>query len=164
LATVSRPRRTLLRFSVRTLFVLVLLFGAGLGWLVRGARVQREAVAAIRHAGGGVAYDWSWSDGEPIAAGKPWAPAWLVDLVGVDYFGHVTFVALNAEPHDTAVVQVARLTEIQYLYLVSSLCDADLTKLKVLRKLRLLELRGTRVTDAGIKALKQALPSLEITR
>ena len=92
---VSRPWRRFLRFSVRGLIVLVLVIGGWLGWLVRSARIQREAVAAIKNAGGTVKYDWEWSNGSMIPAGKPWAPRWLVDLIGVDYFGHVTAVWLT---------------------------------------------------------------------
>ena len=36
---------------------LVLLLGGGLGWVVHCARVQRDAVSAIRRAGGNVFYD-----------------------------------------------------------------------------------------------------------
>ena len=46
---VRRPWRRSLRFSVRGLIVLVLVIGAGLGSLVRSARIQREAVAAIKN-------------------------------------------------------------------------------------------------------------------
>ena len=91
---VSRPWRRFLRFSVRGLIVLVLVIGGGLGWIVRSARIQREAVAAIVNAGGGVLYDWEWSNGKSIPGGKPRAPRWIVDLIGVDYFGHVTEVWL----------------------------------------------------------------------
>jgi hypothetical protein len=44
--------RRRLRISVRGLIVLVLIIGAELGWIVQGARIQREAVAAIRRDGG----------------------------------------------------------------------------------------------------------------
>jgi hypothetical protein len=37
-----------------------------------------------------------------------------------------------------------------------------LVRLKGLKKLKFLDLEGTRVTDAGVKALKDALPGLEI--
>ncbi len=46
--TVARPWRRFVRLSVRGLIVLVLVIGAGLGWMVRQAHIQREAVAAIR--------------------------------------------------------------------------------------------------------------------
>jgi hypothetical protein len=69
------PRwRRYLRLSVRGLIVLVLAIGAGLGWIVHEAHVQRDAVAAIRKAGGSVTYDWAWKDGQPISGGRPWAP------------------------------------------------------------------------------------------
>ena len=48
---VSRPRRPYLRFSVCALIVLVLAIGAGLGWIVNSARIQRDAVKAIETGG-----------------------------------------------------------------------------------------------------------------
>jgi hypothetical protein len=50
---------------VRALFVLVLVFGIWLGWLVRSARIQRDAVVAIRQAGGLVTYNWGWKLASP---------------------------------------------------------------------------------------------------
>jgi hypothetical protein len=81
---VSHPWRRYLRFSVRGLIFLVLVIGIGLGWLVRSARIQREAVVAIEKAGGHVTYDWAFINGTSVAGGKPWAPQWLVDTLGVD--------------------------------------------------------------------------------
>ncbi len=46
------PWRRFLRFSVRGLIVVVLGIGAGLGWIVREAHIQRDVVAAIKNAGG----------------------------------------------------------------------------------------------------------------
>jgi hypothetical protein len=56
--TVSRPWRRFLRVSVRGLIVLVLVVGTWPGWIVRSARIQPEAVLAIRSADGEVSYDW----------------------------------------------------------------------------------------------------------
>jgi hypothetical protein len=58
LKPISRPWWTYLRLSIRRLIVLVLLIGLGLGWMVRSAHTQRDAVTAIRKAGGLVKYDW----------------------------------------------------------------------------------------------------------
>jgi hypothetical protein len=44
--------RRRLRLSVRGLMVVVLVTGGGLGWVIHRAQVQRDAVAAIKHAGG----------------------------------------------------------------------------------------------------------------
>ena len=86
--SVRRPGHRLLRFSVRGLVILVLLVGVWFGWLVHSARTQRATLAAITNAGGSVAYNWQCTRGTSIPGGKPWAPWWLVNLIGVDFFGH----------------------------------------------------------------------------
>ena len=96
--TVSRPWQRFLCFSVRGLIVMVLVVGAATGWLVRSARIQRNAVAAIQKAGGVVNYDWEsraanygcYASSGSGHAPEPWAPKCLVKLIGIDYFGHVT--------------------------------------------------------------------------
>ena len=76
-----RPWRRFLRFSIGGLIVGVLLAGAGLGWLVRADRTERETVASVLRAGG-----WLVHDGEPITAntihGLPsWTVSRLEDLI-----------------------------------------------------------------------------------
>jgi hypothetical protein len=191
---VLHPWRRFLRFSVRGLIVLVLVIGGGLGWIVREARIQREAVAAIRKAGGTVLYDWQWRDGDLIPGGKPCAPGWLVDLIGVDYFGHVTAVGLypdrtgsddavlahvgrltrlqslaynsfDAEVTDAGLAHVSGLINLSYLGLSNTqVTDAGLVHLKGLTKLESMNLESTRVTDAGVRELKRALPSVTVHR
>ncbi len=113
---VSRSRRRLLRFGVRWLIVLVLVIGAGLGWIVRSARIQREAVEAIQHAGGVAWYNWEWKDGH-ASGGEPFAPKWLVNRIGVDYFGHVVAV-FNAEPDsDKLLLHLGHLSQLETLWL-----------------------------------------------
>ena len=41
-----------LRLSLRGMMVLVLVVGGWLGWLIRSAKIQHEAVAAIQRGGG----------------------------------------------------------------------------------------------------------------
>jgi hypothetical protein len=155
--TVSRPWRRFLRFSVRALIVLVLVIGAWLGWIVRSARIQREAVAAIRRAGGAVEYDWQRTSGKSTARDTPRAPAWLTDLIGVDHFGDVTTVTLRGAT-DAALAQVGRLTCLQTLELNSKqppLSDAGRAHLEGLTNLSVLDLSATRVSDAGLAHLKR---------
>ena len=147
---VTRPWRRFLRFSVRGLIVLVLVIGGGLGWLVRSARIQREAVAAIKSAGGLVFYDGKWIDGVHDSAATTWAPRWLVDLVGFDYFGRVTMVAIDSfstaaktktsPVGDLASLQQSRTRE-------SSFPGAVLAHLTGLPRLSVLKLSGHQVTD-----------------
>jgi hypothetical protein len=152
------PWRPFLRFSVRGLLVLVLVAGAGMGWIVRDAHIQRDAVAAIKKAGGFVKYDWEWEwrTGKNISGGKPWAPVWLVNLIGVDYFGHVTVVGLPMFPSaaDATFAEVGRLRQLQLLFArSSSVSDAGLAHLKELTNLKQLDLRDTQVSDAGLSHL-----------
>jgi hypothetical protein len=62
-----------------------------MGWIVHRARVQREAVAAIHRANGFTWYDWRVVEngGLSVSPGTPRGPRWLVDALGVDYFGSV---------------------------------------------------------------------------
>jgi len=81
----------------------VLLFGVGLGWIVYRARVQRDAVAAIERAEGTVWYEWQWRNGKPVLNGRTPCPQWLIDLVGVDYFGSVVRVSLAQVGGDAGI-------------------------------------------------------------
>jgi hypothetical protein len=73
-----RPWWTHVRLSLRGLIVMVLLIAGILGWTVRQARVQHDAVAMITRPGGTVYYDWQVrNDGtsSPIlSTTRPWAP------------------------------------------------------------------------------------------
>jgi Leucine Rich repeat len=151
----SRPWWSYVRFSIRGLIVLVLLIGAGLGWLVRRAHVQRDAIVAIRRAGGSVLYDWEWNNGKSVPGGIPWASKWLVDLIGIDYFAHVTSVSLRPTPSDSAIVEVGRLTQLERLQLIGGfVSDSELAHLKGLTKLSDLYLSSNHVSDAGLAHLK----------
>jgi hypothetical protein len=181
---VSRSWRSYLRFSVRGLIVLVLVIGAGLGWVVRSAHIQRDAVAAIEKDGGSFCYDWKWRNGVYVRGSQARTPGWLVDLIGVDFFGPVSDAALSASSTitdattahigrlnrlrrlnlnqapltDAGLVHAKGLSELLYLDLsATAVTDAGLVHLRGLSKLCFLALRGIHVTDAGIKKLKQAL-------
>jgi len=161
---VSRPWRRFLHFSVRGLIVVVLVIGLWFGLIVRPARVQRDAVVAITKAQGSVMYDWEWSNGKAIPGGKPWAPEWLVDLIGVDYFGHVTEVSYHKRGLALIIARVERLlaetesASIPRLRGPFTLTITDgiamMVPLKSLTELSDLDLSSTDVTDAGLAHLK----------
>jgi internalin A len=161
---ITRAWRRYLRFSVRGLIIVVLVIGGWLGWIVRGARIQREAVAAIEKADGFVTYDWEWRDGKRLPRGKPWAPQWLVDLIGVDYFGHVTDVWLGPRDTDRQLAKVAQLDRTERLFCGSGVTDLGLAHLKGLKNLSVLLLNDTQVTEAGLKELERSLPGTNIVR
>ena len=166
---VARPWQRFLRFSVRGLIVMVLVIGVWLGWLAHSARIRREAVAAILKAGGSVAYDWEYVDGNVTRGRKPWAPEWLVDLIGVDYFGHVTVALIGTRSTVTEAVmlEVGRMTQLQDLILSNtSVGDTGLVHLSRLRKLTSLHLSGTQITNAGLASISglTSLSALGLSR
>ena len=115
--------------------------GAGLGWVVRSVHDQRDAVAAIVRAGGSVEYDWQWRTGLSTPGGRPPAPRWLVDLIGVDFFGHVTYVRLTGTNTDVAMAAVGRLINVEKIDLFGpSITDAGMVHLTGLHKLSNLNL------------------------
>ena len=77
-----------------------------------------------------------------------------MNLIGVDYFGHVTFVKFLFRGNDADSEQIGRLTRLQWVGVVSgSLTDAGLANLHALTDLSMLELGAFEVTDAGLTHL-----------
>jgi hypothetical protein len=149
--------------------ILILMTGGGLGWMIHRVRLQREAVAAIQASGGRVLYNWERKNRNPVPNGKPWWPKWLVDYIGVDYFGDVIFVELGEKGSDAEMIHIGRLRRLEELYLqvsaashdpVSRLTDEGMRHVAGLNRLRTLLLSSNRVGDAGLVHL-QALTGLD---
>ena len=88
--------------DLRGLIVFVLAIGLWLGWIARSARVQREAVAAIRAAGGQVTYGY-----RATISGRPCAAS-LVDSIGIDYLDEVVSVSFDGSATDQVMPYVGR--------------------------------------------------------
>ena len=107
------------------MMIFVLLLGGVLGWVVHLAHVQRDAVSAIRSAGGHATYDWQIKrlpNGvvrlDPT--GRPWAPSWLLSYLGPDYFGHVQDVTLETRNTDAVMNQVEKLDKLRVIRISSA--------------------------------------------
>jgi len=164
---VSRPRRRYLRFSVRGLIVVVFVIGAALGWIVRSARMQRDAVAAVERAGGSVGYDLGWTDDPALRNRGSWAPAWLVDTLGVDYFVGVVDASFSGNCSDRELAHTGHLSRLEQLSLTRSrISDAGLVHLRGLAHLSWIGLSDTQVTDAGLVHLKglTSLSGIDLSR
>jgi hypothetical protein len=168
----SRPRRRWLRFSLRTLLLVVTLVAVALSVWVNQAERQRRAVAAIRAAGGWVKYDYErrplvtgtavgfsvQSTPQSSFDGELPGPDWLCRLLGVDYFADVTW-ALRFDEIDVAIL--CALTSLERLDLSGTqVSDAGLAHLSGLTSLQVLNLDGTQVSDAGCVRLS-GLTSLQ---
>ena len=82
--------------------------------------------------------------------------------------GEVVEVSLElTKITDAGLVHLKGLTELQSLSMGgygSKITDAGLVHLKGLTKLQVLRLAGTKITDAGVAELQQALPNCEIRK
>jgi hypothetical protein len=161
------------RLSLRALMFIVMVIAIWFGRYVISVRVQQDAVAAVRKVGGAVAYDWDWgSPYDPniiFPNGKPRAPKWLANLIGVDYVANVVYVNL-AYPgggpgnmaDDETLAHVGRLGRLEYLNLgFTAVTDAGLAHLKGLTNIVDLDLWDTQVGDEGLAHLN-GLTNLQI--
>lgn len=138
------PKRPWYQFSLRTLLVLVLAGGMGLGWLGRRlltpppVRIVLQNLCAYQpditfDADGSVVAMWNFRAGHGLG--------------------------------DDALRHIDELDRLQKLDLSGSqITDGGLQHLSDLDGLRELTLRGTRVTDAGVKSLQKALPKCTVVR
>lgn len=192
---ITRPRlcQSCARFSLRTLLLIIAVACVGfalLGYQARLAQRQKEAIAAIWERGGYVRYDYEYdSDDNRIDSPALPAPAWLCELLGLDFFANVVEAGFWGPPDDAELkhlktfrrlkwlnldlVQItdARLVHLDGLNQLERLSlmrapgpeevtDAGLMHLRGLKRLKDLDLTGTEVTDAGLPHL-QGLCHLE---
>jgi hypothetical protein len=167
----SGSLRRFRRISIRGLIVLVLVIGTGLGWIVRRAHFQRDAVRTILKAGGQVDYDLNY-DRYPATGVFPWKKlaSWkmlIADRIGFDFVYHVAYVQLtnswttNETERQRALARLPDLERLGTLNLAGeSVTDSDLAALEGLNHLEHLMLQNTGVSDAGLAHLR-ALTSLQ---
>ena len=123
----EKPPRRRRRFtlSLRALMILVLIVGGGVGWKVNRARRQRLAIEAFQRIGASISFDYQHLDKNGIPIGVPWAPVWLRNYAGDEYFQEVTGVHFNACPERVKDADLApflvldRLESVDLLYLSS---------------------------------------------
>jgi hypothetical protein len=109
-------------------------------------------------------YNWDWRDRQYKEQGTPWAPAWLVNAFGIDYFGNVTAVNFWGDPPHPSQVSALKLNRLARLQLVALTPETTekgaLAKLKGMASLKELSLAGCKLTDSQLANL-DGLNSLE---
>jgi hypothetical protein len=151
-----------MRYSLRTLLIVMLVVAGGTGLWVRRAERQRRAVKAIDDAldGVSVVYDYARTrdavdDGERFDENeRSKIPACLLQFVGVDYFHRVTYVPLTAPgsvgaslPYLTDLPGLAEVVIYGDKYLV----NADLAQLHGLHSIRRLEILSDELDGEGLR-------------
>ncbi|MCE9545512.1 MAG: hypothetical protein K8T25_08340 [Planctomycetia bacterium] len=146
--------RRLFQYRLRTLLIVTAIIAVWFGWWSYKARQQREAVAALTRIRADIGYDF---EGRHLDGPSHW-PAWLVDLVGLDYFAKVVRVGFPGYIHyrpkvtDDDLEHLESLTSLKEIVLIrAKVTDVGLAHLKGLTKLQRLNLYGTDVTDAGLE-------------
>ena len=168
LMTTAPPkhRRRFLRFSLRSMLLLMMVIGVSFGWTIHKAREQGIAVVALVKKGCRVEYA---SHGSPTILEM--VRGWLgdveprdvteidcldsqiadIDLVHLQKLPQLQQLGLWRHASNEGLVHLQGLTELAGLYLEGSqISDKGLVNIETLRNLTDLSLEGTQVTDAGL--------------
>jgi len=164
-----RPFRLGLRFSLRTFLAAITIFCVLLGWRLHRAKMQREAARAIRDGAGRIHYDYERLDfltGEIDAEARPWEPAWLLALVGIDFFHDVTDVSAPTDygrgPAARIAPHLGRLSALRSIEV--NLDEAEMRQIGRFRRLESFGLwNWWEVSDESVQELCQ-LPRLKHVR
>lgn len=130
------PVKCWLRFTLRTMLVVVTVLCGLLAWNVQRARTQRQVVAWVHEKGGSVCYEYEFQSriSDPhVPLAKRSLTKWLCRWLGADFCSSVYAVDL----HETEVT------------------DADLERLAALMQLRTLDLGFTPMKGPGLASLKR---------
>jgi hypothetical protein len=165
-ATMRLHRLRLRRMSLRLALGLVAIAAVGMGWIVHRVRVQQEGIELIRRHGGMYYYDFENEGATFPKVPRSWAPGWLVNNLGIDYFHHVAWARIedpNFDDEDLGLLTTC-LPRIDSLGIIgTSITDAGLSHLRGNRQLMGLFLSSNRITDAGIDNLgPETMPVLEL--
>ncbi len=155
------PRLRWFQFRLRTLFVVITLWALWLGWICDRAHRQREAVAAVLAAGGGVEYDDADPNDPFTGVERDWT-AWqwpgkaaLRRWLGRDYVDNLVVVGLRAEHVDEALLmRLMRVPTLRHLDIhglgAGSRTWAHLGNFRSVEKLRLAD---TGIADGDLTRL-----------
>ena len=188
----GNSNRRWFQLSLRTLLGAMTVVAVCIGIVANRARNQQQACAAIRQLGGHIQYDYAWNMNagselpKSLAQAEPFAPKWLRDYLGEDFFVSVSGVCVTSATDrnlgflqqmaklqslsieksaitDNGLVAIVDQTELVYLWLDDTqIGDAGLTHLSGMKKLRFLYIHNANVTDKGIDALKRELPAVRV--
>jgi hypothetical protein len=154
------PRgRRWLRFSLKTIFVLVTLYCIWLAVIALRAHKQHRAVKRIQELHGAIAFAFELdADGNWKQNPQPFVTAWIRNALGEDYFRRVAIINFDegSDPTDDDLRVLENLADVQQLTLTNrkKITDAGLSHLAGLKHLNVLVLNGTSVRGPGLRYLR----------
>jgi hypothetical protein len=160
-ASATPVKRRWWRYSLRTMLLVLTALALWLGMQTDRAIKQRRAVQIVERLGGVVHYHHQLTD-DPRRQfdwkREPWAPRWLMDIFGDDYFVAAYEIYVNpAKPSEVQISdeEFAMLCDVTSL---RSLClwrmpisDEDFAHVEKLPYLKTLRLDSRELTDEGLQ-------------
>jgi hypothetical protein len=161
-----------LRFSLRTLLLVVTIAAIFLSMRVNQAEKQRNAIVSVKQLGGWVHYGFEFRDGTFQAGSRSWVPRWILDRTGIDLFHNVVEVNMvynndgptrldNHTTSDQVSLHLTSFHRLKRLFLKDTQASDSL--LRVVGRLKYLEeihmWNAATVTDRGAAFLGN-LPKL----
>lgn len=160
--TLPRPHRRWLRLSLQGLLILVVLIAIPIGWVAHLIRTQRQAIAAVRAAGGQVQFDYQGQlvGKQFIRRSEPAAPRWVRRVLGDELFQDVVNVRFPRPVAASVLASLARFDRLEGVgFAEATGVGWDFHPLRSLARLRALNIRGPGVTDAALAGIG-ALPGI----
>jgi hypothetical protein len=154
-----KPKLRWFQFSLRTMMVAVTLSCIAGGWFgmkLRAARRQHAVVEQLNQRDFPYWYDYQSDEtGQTNYNAPPRGPEWLRNLLGFDFFNHVTEVHIGGDHARTLDDQTFRailaLPDLQTLDIAeTAIMDQRLSWLPEAHRLTWLSVEGQQVTDLGL--------------
>ncbi len=150
-------RKLALRFSLRSLLVVVTLLAIWIGIQTTKAKRTRIALDRIAALGGNVRFAHQYdASGTFDGSAKPNGPRWLRNLLGGEYFDRVVYINLaDSEVTDDDLSAIATLGDVKTFWLArTSITDQGAKHLAKMKNLESLFLAGTAIGDEGLRHLR----------
>ena len=152
----TKSARRWLRYSLRSLMLLVVAIAVPMAWKVNRARNQRVVVAELQKMGAQIIYDYEIVNGIHDHNLPPPGSKWLIELFGKEYFVEVYSLWVGGRlVTDETLATIARLPEIKGVTISSApkATDGGLAHFAGMHNLEGLTLFSEQMTGSGLEHL-----------